>query len=301
MVRSLPPLNALRAFEAAARLGGFARAAEELNVTPAAVSQQVRALELRLGARLFARSPAGVALSEDGRAFLPTLSDAFERLAQADEAMRERRTRGRLTVSALSAFAAGWLVPRLPDLRQRLPNVDLVLRSERHLVDFARDEVDLAIRFGPAPGRGLTAHRLMGESVSPVCSPALAHGPRPLRRFADLAGAPLLHDIDAHPAQPWMSWTAWFARERLPAAEAQRGLFFNDALVLLAAAIDGQGVALGREPHLGEHLARGRLVRPFDRSWRSEWSYWVVGPPAQFRRPPVRAFVDWLLAQGSDA
>ncbi len=226
MPRRLPPLNALRAFEAAARHQSMVAAAAELGVTPAAVSEQVRGLETRLRTPLFQRGARGIVLTEEGRAFLPGLSDGFDRLAWASEAIHERRVRGRVGISLLPALAAGWLVPRLPDLRRALPGVDLLIRTERRLIDFAREEVDLAIRFGPGPFRGLEARRLMYEDVFPVCAPALAHGPRAPKVLGDLAepGVALLHDIDAHPQQTWMDWRGWFRRAGLPESAAARGL-----------------------------------------------------------------------------
>jgi LysR family transcriptional regulator, glycine cleavage system transcriptional activator len=294
MVRRLPPLNAVRAFEAAARHGGFAPAAAELNVTPAAISQQVKALEETLGLKLFRRLARGLVLTDAGRAYLPGLSDGLDLVAQATTQIRGRTSSGLVTISVLPALAAGWLVPRLARFRQLHPGVDIAVRAERRLVDFAREDVDLAIRFGRGNFKDFVAHHLMDETVFAVASPRLLHGAVPLSEFADLRRHVLLHDVDAHPQQPWMSWRAWFAREGLAESDAARGLFFNDSLVLLAAAVAGQGVALGRGPHLGEHLAAGRLVRLFEKTWRAEWSYYVVAPPSHAARPPVRHFIDWL-------
>ena len=298
MPRRLPPLNAMRAFEAAARHGAIARAAEELAVTPSAVSEQVRLLEARLGVKLFHRRAQGVALTSEGAALLPGLTDAFDRLAAVSDSLGERRRRTRVALSLLPSLAAAWLVPRLPQLRVDLPGIELHVRAERQIVDFAREDVDVAIRFGAGPFRDLVAQRLMGESVFPVCSPALAHGPRPLRGFADLQRHTLLHDIDA-PRQPWLSWQAWFARAGLAPSAASSGLFFNDSMVILSAAIDGQGIALGRGPMVHEHLARGRLVRVLEQEWPAEWSYWAVAPQGHMRRPAVRDLVEWLKAQAA--
>lgn len=299
MRRRLPPLNALRAFEAAARHASFALAAEELGVTPAAVSQQVKALEQQLQVPLFLRQARGLALTNAGRAYLPGLSDGLDRLAAATAHLREGQASGTVTLTMLASFAAGWLVPRLGRFRAQYPGIDLRIDTSRRLVDFAREDVDLAIRFGAGPFKGLQAVHLLDEELFPVASPALLHGALPLGRFADLAQHQLLHDMDAHPDQPWMSWRRWFEREGLAPAAAERGLFFTDSNVLVAAAVAGQGVALGRAPHLGEHLARGRLVRLFEQSWKSDWRYYIVGPAAQFRRPLVKALVDWLLEEAS--
>jgi len=295
MRRRLPPLNALRAFEAAARHGSFALAAEELGVTAAAVSQQVKGLEAELKVDLFRRLPRGLLLTTAGRAYLPGLSEGFDRLAAATAHIREGEASGVVTLTSLASFAAGWLVPRLGRFRQQYPGIELRIDTTRRLVDFAREDVDLAIRFGAGPFKGLQSIPLLQEELFPVASPALLRGGGPpLQRFADLLQHQLLHDIDAHPSQPWMSWRNWFAREGLDPALAERGLSFTDSNVLMAAAIAGQGVALGRAPHLGEQLARGHLVRLFEQSWLAEWRYYIVAPAAQLQRPPVQALVSWL-------
>lgn len=302
MRRRLPPLNALRAFEAAARHGSFALAAEELGVTAAAISQQVKGLEAELQVDLFRRQPRGLLLTNAGHAYLPGLSEGFDRLAAATAHIREGAASGVVTLTCLASFAAGWLVPRLGRFRQQYPGIELRIDTSRRLVDFAREDVDLAIRFGAGPFKGLQAIPLLQEELFPVASPALLRGGGPpLQRFADLLQHQLLHDSDAHPAQPWMSWRNWFAREGLDPAAADRGLSFTDSNVLMAAAIAGQGVALGRAPHLGEQLARGHLVRLFDQSWLAEWRYFIVAPTAQLQRPPVQALVSWLQEEAGGA
>jgi LysR family glycine cleavage system transcriptional activator len=294
MRRRLPPLNALRAFEAAARHGSFALAAGELGVTAAAVSQQVKGLEAQLQMALFRRQARGLTLTNAGRAYLPGLSAGLDRLAAATAHLREGQASGLVTLTTLASFAAGWLVPRLARFRQQYPGIDLRIDTSRRLVDFAREDIDLAIRFGPGPFKGLEARRLLGEEVFPVASPALLHGGLPLQRFEDLAQHQLLHDVDAQNSQPWMSWTDWFRRAGLSEAGAARGLYFTDSNVLVAAAVAGQGVALGRGPHLGEQLAKGHLVRLFEQSWTAGWSYFIVAPPAQLERPLVQAVAGWL-------
>ncbi|MBP7065947.1 LysR substrate-binding domain-containing protein [Ferrovibrio sp.] len=301
MARRLPPLNGLRAFEAAARLGGFVAAAEELSVTPAAVSQQVKGLEQQLGLPLFRRAPNGLTLTEAGRAYLPALSDGFDRLAEASHGLATAAQGGRVCISLLPALASGWLVPRLGQFRRVFPGVALRLDTNRRLTDFDREEVDLVIRFGPwrakaALPKGLAAYRLMAEEVHPVASPALRLGGRDL---ADLPPELLLHDTDIGVAdeQPWLSWPSWYRRAGLPPPDPARGIGFTDSSVLLSAALAGQGVVLGRLPHLGDLLARGHLVRIGQQSWQAEWVYQVVAPEAHFRRPLLRAVLDWLLRQ----
>lgn len=293
MTKRLPPLNALRAFEAAARLGSFAAAARELRVSGAAVSQQVRRLEAVLDTALFERLAHGLVLTEQGRDYLPDLSAGFDLLRESTTRMRARRADGVLTLTTLAAFANGWLLPRLPAFAERAPRIELVLRTARELLDFRRDAIDLAIRFGPSPPRGLQAERLIGEELFPVASPGLFRGGRMPESLAALADYPLLHDTDAHPHQPWLGWPGWFERAGLPTSRVARGLRFSDSIVLIGAAVAGLGIAIGRGPHVAPFLARGQLVRVTQEAWTSPWSYFLTAPAAHFRRPTVRAFVDW--------
>ena len=300
MARRLPPLNALRAFEASARLGSFVAAAAELHVSAAAVSQQVRRLERYLDVTLFNRLARGLVLTEEGRDYLPELTAGFAMLGESTARLRSQRTGGVLTLTTLAGFANGWLLPRLAVFREQAPRIEVVLRTSRSLTDFKREDIDLAIRFAPAPTRGLQGELLCGEELFPVASPALFGGRRMPATLAALAEYPLLHDVDAHPEQPWMSWRAWFERAGLDPARAAPGPQFTDSVVLIGAAVAGLGVALGRGPHVAPLLARGQLVRVTRESWRAPWSYFLVAPPAHFRRPVVRAFVDWALAEARD-
>ena len=299
MARRLPPLNALRAFEAAARLGSLVAAAAELHVSAAAVSQQVRRLERYLDIKLFQRLARGLVLTEEGRAFLPELSRGFDLLGESTARIRASRAGGVLTLTLLAAFADGWLLPRLHRFRERAPRIEIVLRTGRALAEFRREDIDLAIRFGPSPGRGLHGEILCGEELFPVASPLLFGSGRRPESLAAIARYPLLHDIDAHPHQPWMSWHAWFERAGIDGAES-RGLEFTDSIVLVGAAVAGLGIALGRGPHVAPLIARGQLVRLTQETWRAPWSYFLAAPAAHFRGPIVRSFVDWALeeAQG---
>jgi LysR family glycine cleavage system transcriptional activator len=290
-------LNALRAFEASARLGSFVAAAAELHVSAAAVSQQVRRLERYLDTTLFQRLARGLVLTDEGRDYLPELSAGFDLLGDSTARLRAKRADGVLTLTMLAAFANGWLLPRLHRFRERAPRIEVALSTSRTLVDFRRDDIDLAIRFGPAPARGLHGEPLCGEELFPVASPRLFGGGRPPDTLAALAHYPLLHDIDAHPEQPWMSWRAWFERAGLGASAAMRGMRFTDSVVLVGAAVAGLGVALGRGPHVAPLLARGQLVRLTQESWPAPWRYFLAAPTAHFRRPIVRTFVDWALEE----
>jgi LysR family glycine cleavage system transcriptional activator len=300
MARRLPPLNALRAFEASARRGSFVAAAAELHVSAAAVSQQVRRLERYLDTTLFQRLARGLVLTDEGRDYLPELSAGFDLLGESTARLRTQRAGGVLTLTTLAAFANGWLLPRLRRFHERAPRIDVVLRTSRTLADFKREDIDVAIRFAPTPGRGLHGELLCGEELFPVASPRLFGGGRTPETLAAIAAYPLLHDIDAHPEQPWMSWRGWFERAGLDSAVAARGTQFTDSIVLIGAAVAGLGVALGRGPHVAPQLANGQLVRVTQESWRAPWSYLVVAPEAHFRRPVVRAFVDWALQEARD-
>lgn len=297
MARRLPPLNALRAFEASARLGSFVAAAAELRVSPAAVSQQVRRLEQYLDTHLFKRLARGLTLTEQGRDYLPELSAGFDLLGESTARLRAKRADGLLTLTTLAGFANGWLLPRLHRFRERAPRIDVVLRTSRHVLDFRRDAIDLAIRFAPAPGRELHGELLCCEELFPVASPRLFGGGRMPDTLAALADYPLLHDTDAGPEQPWLGWRGWFERAGLATSVAGRGTQFSDSDVLIGAALAGLGIAIGRAPHVTPLLARGQLVRVTQESWMAPWNYYLVAPPAHFRRPVVRTFVDWALEE----
>lgn len=301
MSRRLPPLNALRAFEASARLGSFVAAANELRVSAAAVSQQVRRLERYLDTELFQRLPRGLVLTETGRDYLPELSAGFDLLGESTARVRAKRADGVLTLTALAGFANGWLLPRLHRFRERAPRIDVVLRTSRRLLDFRRDAIDLAIRFSPGPGRGMHGELLCREELFPVASPQLFRGGRIPDTLAAVADYPLLHDTDAGPDQPWLGWRGWFERAGLPVSAATRGPQFSDSIVLIGAAMAGLGIAIGRAPHVSALLARGQLVRVTQETWLSPWSYHLIAPPAHFKRPVVRAFVDWALEEARSA
>jgi LysR family transcriptional regulator, glycine cleavage system transcriptional activator len=301
MARRLPPLNALRAFEAAARLGSFSGAAQELRVTDSAVSQQVRTLERYLGTRLFKRLPRGLLLTELGSTYLPVLTAGFDRLSEATLRLRSGGVGGLLTVAALPAFATGWLLPRIARFRERYPRIDLLLKTSRALADFRREDVDLAIRFGTGTGADTRSVLLLPEDVFPVASPTLVAPARIPMQVGDLRPLPLLHDVDAHPHQRWLDWRHWFERAGLETPAALRGLQFTDSIVLLGAAVAGLGVALGRGPNIEGLLARGQLVRLTQESWRAEWSYYLVAPAGNFSRPNVKVFVEWILEEAQGA
>ena len=289
MARRLPPLNALRAFEAAARHLSFTRAAGELHVTQAAVSHQVKALEEHLGRKLFRRLNRALLLTDDGQAYLPSISRAFTLLNDATNDLLTKQAPGPLTVSALPSFAARWLVPRLGRFRHIRPDIDLRIDPSAELSDFAGGDVDVGIRYGRGKYPGMRADWLMTEDIFPVCSPALLEGPHPLRDPRDLQHQVLLHD-DGHG-----DWRTWLLAAGVDRVDPARGPIFTDSSMLIQAAMAAQGVALARGVLAADELAAGRLVRPFTLSLSTEYAYYLVCPVNTAEQPKIAAFRDWLL------
>ena len=291
MSRRLPSLNGLKAFEAAARHLSFTRAAAELNVTQAAVSHQVKALEERLGLALFRRLNRALLLTNEGQALLPPMSEALDRMALAVDGLARREETGSLTVSTMDSFAAGWLVRRLRRFRALYPDIDVRIATANHLVDFARDDVDMAVRYGRGEWPGLASVRLMTEEVFPVCGPALlADGPA-LEKPSDLRFHTLLHD------DMRVDWRMWLLAAGVGGVDPTRGPGYTLSNLVMEAAMAGEGVALGRSVLVADELADGRLVKPFDVSLPAEYAYYVVCPEAAAGHPKVRAFRDWLLEE----
>jgi LysR family glycine cleavage system transcriptional activator len=300
MSRSLPPLNALRAFEAAARHLSFTKAAEELNVTQAAISHQVKALEEALGLKLFRRLNRRLMLTDGGQAYLPPLRQALDGIAAATKRLQAHEEAGPLKVSVLNSFAAKWLLPRLPRFRDSHPEIDVAVWATDKLAAFGREESDMGIRYGL--GRypdHLRTDLLMRDSVFPVCSPKLLDGPHPLRAPDDLSHHTLLHDfVSGTDDSP--DWRFWLKRAGVESVDPDRGPAYSDSGMVLAAAIAGQGVALGRSSLADDDIAAGRLVRPFGPMLPTRFAYYVVSPVAIADRPKIRLFRDWLLAEAMD-
>jgi LysR family transcriptional regulator, glycine cleavage system transcriptional activator len=295
MPRWLPPLNALRSFEAAARYESFTRAAEELHVTQSAVSQQVKALEAQLGVKLFNRERQRLKITPAGRNYLVEIREALDHIGAATERLIQRQSAGVLTVSTSQDFAAKWLVHRLARFAVVHPGIDLRVSATTHNVDFAREDVDVAVRHGDGNWPGLDATRLCAEEIFAVCSPKLLAGRDRLRRPADVLKWPLLRLEDQSTA-----WERWFALAGLAAPERLPGPVLNRASMLIDAAIDGQGVALARTTLAAWDLISGRIVRPFDLSWRPAGTYWIVSSKAMAKVEKIVRFHDWLLAEAAD-
>ena len=294
--RRLPPLNALRAFEAAARHLNFSRAADELSVTPGAVSQQIQNLEDYIGASLFKRTPRGLLLTDAAQIALPALREAFDRLAEAAQMLTGGVDGRRLTVSVAPSFAAKWLVPRLGKFEQAHPQVDVWVSAGMELVDFAAGEVDVAIRYGAGHYAGLESTRLMQETVVAVASPDLLAA-NPLTDLTDLSHHVLLHDGSPDADESCPDWTMWLAARGVKGVDGARGPRFNQSSLVIEAAAGGRGVALAKRALAQADLDAGRLVTPFPIATAVDFAYYVVHPKAKGRLPQVRAFVSWLIAE----
>ena len=284
----LPPLNALRAFESAARHESFAKAAAELSVTPSAVSHRIRNLEEALGATLFHRDVRSVRLTAAGRDLLPDASAAFERLSGAVARLRERDRTPTLRVSAAPAFASGWLIPRLARLRGACPGLELRLDASMAIVDLPSPDIDAAIRYTADPaGAGLRTHRLFDDEMIAVCSPVAARG---LRSPADLAGATLLHTSTG-----CGDWVSWLAAAGASGVDAGSGPELATDTLALEAATHGLGVALAHRRIAGTRLAEGTLVAPFGTVPLVRHAYHLVYADGLEGRPEIAAFRRWLL------
>lgn len=297
MSAPLPPLTSLRAFEAAARLLSFSKAAGELHVTPAAISHQIKGLEESLGTELFRRGNRSLKLTEAGRRLLPGLSAGFAELAEAVASVRTRGDSGTLTISVTPTFAAKWLMPRLMRFRARHPEIEIRVDATEALVDLRRDDIDLGVRYGLGVYPGLRADLLSSEEIYPVCSPALLRGPRPLKQPGDLKYHTLLHEDWRAADETWPDWTMWLKAAGVTDVDPTRGLKLSHLSFALQAAIDGQGVALTSGLMASDDLAAGRLVRPFALAMPQDFAYYVVTLESEATLPKIAAFRDWLMAE----
>jgi Transcriptional regulator len=292
MARRLPPLRSLRAFEAAARHLSFARAADELHVTPAAISQQVKILEEHLGMPLFRRG-AHLSLTEAAAAALPLVSDSFDRMERAVERLRQGRECGPLVLSCSPAFAARWLIPRLAGFQARHPDIDLRLSASVRLVNFDTEDVDLAIRYGPGRYPGLHVERLKAEEVVPVAHPHLA---ATLKEPADLLGVTLLHNTAMDWDDTFPTWPHWLGGVGVVPAAPPNPRRFDDFNLIVQATLAGLGVALVWRTLVADDLAAGRLVALFPAQPLAN-AYHLVCPSRYLDNSKVAAFREWALAE----
>ncbi len=291
MARRLPSLNALRAFEAAARHLSFTWAADELHVTQAAVSHQIKTLEEQLGMPLFRRMNRALLLTDAGQELFPAVGAALDGVAQAVDRLHRHEEAGVLTVTTMASFAAAWLVPRLGRFRRLHPDIDVRLTISDLPVNFTQDNVDLGLRYGQGHWPGLATIRLMTEEVYPVCSPALiADGPA-LEKPEDLGRYTLLHDDMRE------DWRMWLMASGADGVDDKAGPSFQHSNLVIQAAIAGEGIALGRSVMVEDEIKAGRLVRPFDLALPASYAYYMVCPKSNLNRSKIKAFRSWLQAE----
>lgn len=314
MTTPFPPLNALRAFEAAARYMSFAKAADELHVTPAAVSHQIKALERYAGVVLFHRRNRAIELTEAARACLPRLREGFVCLADAAERLRSYEEGDTLSVSVAPSLASKWLMPRLYRFVTAHPDVDVRISASTRLIDLRHrklagtmeqigpqlDDADICIRFGTGEYSGFTATKLFPVSIAPMCSPRVAQAEPALKRPEDLRSRVLIQDDTIYFDDETPAWDRWLAAAGVSEMEAsRRGPRFSHAALALDAAADGLGVAISLTVLAKSALATGRLVMPFELTLPLEFAYYIVCPDAGAEKPGVRAFRDWLIDEAA--
>ena len=301
MSNHLPPLKAIQAFEASARLGSFTRAAEELGVTSAAVGQQVRSLEALLNVTLFHRNPEGLEKTQRAEAALKTLSQGFDNISEAVRILSSETQDTKLRLSVSPSFGSEWLAPRLPRFYAQHPGIEVEVESNFELRNIARGEVDIAIRFGAGRYTGLKTERIMQECILPLCSPALRDR-FGLRQIGDLSGVPLVHVVNQTSDRTWLGWQDWAERHGLdPSGFARGPVFMRSGIAMaLRSAAEGQGVALSSGVCAEADLASGRLVAPFGRTGAGEtqFGYDLVFSAALAETRPVAAFRSWARAEG---
>ncbi|MEO1193096.1 MAG: transcriptional regulator GcvA [Pseudomonadota bacterium] len=297
-MRRLPNLNALRAFEAAARHLSFTKAAQELSVTQGAVSHQVATLEAQLGLPLFVRMNRRLFLTEAGEGYLPAISQALDRIALATEELQNADSEGPLRVTVMPSFAQLWLLPRLQHFRERAPQIDVMVLATEAIADFSREHVDLGVRFGFGDYPGLQVEYLMDEAILPVCAPSLITRPPGLREPEDLAHYALLHD-DAGEETRIIDWAEWLAAAGVTCVDPTRGAQFSNSSFVVMSAVAGEGVALAKQRLCVEELIAGRLVQPFGPKMTLERAYWLATTPEKARWPKVRSFMAWLKEEAA--
>ncbi len=304
----LPPLNSLRAFEIAARHLSFRKAAEELHVTPAAISHQIKLLEEQLGVALFHRLTRAIELTEVGRSFLPKLREGFENIALAVERVRAYGRADALTVNVPPSFATKWLMPRLHRFVTANPDIDIRILASMRLMDTSRHDfpdeqtvdADIDIRFGSGRYPHSRVDLLFPVSLTPLCSPSLLKGMRPLSRPSDLRYHVLLHDDTLYLSDGRPDWEQWLKAAGADGVDPSRGPHFNHSILGLEAAVDGLGVVLGIKELAAHDLAAGRLVAPFELSLAMDAAYYLVSAEANAERPKVATFRNWLLEEARE-
>jgi LysR family glycine cleavage system transcriptional activator len=297
MSRQIPPLNPLRTFEVAARHLSFTRAAEELFVTAAAVSHQIKTLEESLGVVLFVRQPKSLELTKAGEAYLPGIQRAFKQMAEATHQLHLRGNPSTLRINVPPTFAVKWLIPRLIRFLKEYPDIDVKVSTSAQSVDFDREGFDLAVRYGRGVYPGLHAELCLPVEVFPVCGPALLKGEHPLLVPGDLKHHTLLHDDSVYTDVSNPNWAMWLRHAGVEGVDATRGPSFWPSHLVINAAIDGLGVALAKKNWVEKVLEERRLVRPFDISLPVEFSYFLVYPESRADDRLITTFVDWVRSE----
>lgn len=301
MLRHIPGLQSLKAFEASARHLNFTRAAAELNVTPAAVSHQIKELEDAVGVSLFQRTSRHMQLTRQGQILKPAIADALEGLTRALQKLRQVENPTQVRVTASPSIAAKWLVPRIDRFLESVPGADVRIDVSSEPLDFDREDIDVAIRFGEGIYPGLVVEKLFHDTLFPVCSPELLKGAKPMKEPRDLLQFTLIHlDWEAQGAV-WPNWRMWMLAAGVKDFNDTRGLHFSQTSLAVQAAVDGHGVALGDSTLVADDLASGRLVKPFELSLRSpaQFAYHLITRRETAERPMTKAFRNWIIAEAA--
>ena len=289
MARRLPPLNSLKAFEAAARHLSFTKAAEELYVTQAAVSHQIKTLEEHLGLKLFLRKNRSLLLTEEGQGYFLDIKEIFAQLVDATDKLLARGAKGSLTVSLTPSFAIQWLVPRLSLFHEKHPDIDVRIKAQDQDENSLQDDVDVAIYYGRGHWSGVETHKLHTEYLVPLCSPMLLTGPKPLNEPQDLQNHTLLHDTTRRP------WKVWMKTAGVRNVQVNQGPIFSHSSMAMQAAAHGQGVALGNLVLAKPEIDAGRLIVPFNHSLESKNAYYLVFRESQSELGKIVSFKEWML------
>lgn len=299
MLRHIPGLQTLKAFDAAQRHLSFTRAAHELNVTPAAVSHQIKELEEQLGVALFHRTSRNMQLTRQGEILRPAITDALEGLARAVQRIRQFDNPKQVRVTTSPSIASKWLVPRIDRFLESEPGADVRIDVSSALLDFERDDVDIALRFGEGNYPGLMVEKLFQETVFPVCSPKLLENARPLKEPRDILQFTLIHIDWESPGAVWPNWRMWMKAAGVTDFNNNAGLHFGQTSLAVQAALDGHGVALGDSTLVDDDLKAGRLVRLFELSLRgpAQFAYHLIMRRDALNRPILKAFHDWVMAE----
>jgi len=295
----LPPLKSLQAFESAGRHLSFTHAAEELNVTPGAVSQQIRHLEDFLGIQLFKRMNRSIVLTDAGQLFLPLIAAGFENFHEAVTRLRQHGDHGPLTITSAPSFVSKWLIPRLSRFKSLHPDIDVRIDTSDRLVDFSREDIDVGIRFGDGVYPELETVFLFAFDLIPVCSPELLSAERQLRDVSDLKHFTLLHSNYDELDPGWPDWSMWLKVVEADDVDADHGIYFNQSDQLFQAALDGQGIALLANVMAEPEIAAGRLVQPFSARLPVKMNYHLVTSPQKSTSAKVAAFRQWILDESA--